>query len=147
MSNAEARAGFTLIEMMAVMMIIALVAALVVTFIPGTGRPGLKAVVMNTVSLLRRERLVAILTGGDRHVALDGEHRVLVGDGGDQVLIPSDVSIDILGTAEVWSGLVAVAVFHPDGASSGGALKFSREGVAYEVRINWYTGGVAIKAQ
>jgi general secretion pathway protein H len=35
--NADRRAGFTLIEVVAVMFIIALVAALVVTKMPGTG--------------------------------------------------------------------------------------------------------------
>jgi general secretion pathway protein H len=139
------KAGFTLIEMMAVMMIIAMVSSLVVMFIPGTGRAGLKAVVMNTVALLRRERLGAILTGSDRHVSLDGEQRILVGDSGDKVLIPSDVTVNILGADALWSGRLAVAAFHPDGASSGAALRFSREGVMYEVHVNWYTGGVAVE--
>jgi general secretion pathway protein H len=145
MSNADARAGFTLIEMMAVMMIVALVASLVIAMVPGTGRAGLKAVVMNTVALLRRERLGAILTSSERHVSLDGERRVLVGDGGDTVAIPSDVMVDVLGANALWAGRLAVASFHPDGASSGAAIKFSREGVEYEVRVNWYTGGVAIE--
>ncbi len=145
MSSADAKAGFTLIEMMAVMMIIAMVSALVVMFIPGTGRSGLKAVTMNTVALLRRERLGAILTGTDRHVSLDGEQRILVGDNGDRVFIPRDVSVNILGADAIWSGRLAVAAFHADGASSGGALRFSREGAEYEVHVNWYTGGVSVE--
>jgi general secretion pathway protein H len=143
---ASSKAGFTLIEMMAVMMIIALVASLVVTFIPGTGRAGLKAITMDTVALLRRERQGAILTGSDRHVSLDGERRILIGDGGDEVVIPSDVTVDVLGANAIWSGRLAVAAFHADGASSGAALKLSREGVAYEIHVNWYTGGVAVEA-
>src|SRR6201989_1342242 len=80
MSNTEARAGFTLIEMMAVMTLVALVSALVFAFVPGAGRAGLKGGTMNSVALLRRERLSAVMTGRERHVTLDGEHRVLVGD-------------------------------------------------------------------
>ena|SRR5882724_9426842 len=34
--------------------------------------------------------------------------------------------------------------FHPDGASTGAALKLSREKAEYEIRVNWCTGGVAI---
>lgn len=144
MSSVEGspKAGFTLIEMVAVMLIIALMSSLITTMIPGTGRAGLKAVVMNSVALLRRERAGAMMTGQDRHVALDGKDRRLVGDGGDQVPIPPDVIVDILGANEVWPQGLAVAAFHPDGASSGAALKFSREGISYEVRVNWYTGAV-----
>ncbi len=144
MSSADAKAGFTLIEMMAVMMIIALISSLVVTIIPGTGRAGLKAVVMNSAALLRRARVNAMMTGHDQHVALDDKDRRLIGDGGDQVEIPPDVVVDVLGTNQIWAEGVAVAAFHADGASTGTALKFSREGVSYEVRVNWYTGAVTI---
>ncbi len=128
------------------MMIIAMVASLSVMFIPGTGRAGLKAVVMNTAALLRRERQGSILTGRDRHVSLDSEQRMLIGDSGDRVVIPPDVAVNILGESAIWSGRLAVAAFHADGASSGAALRFSREGVMYEVHVNWYTGGVTIEA-
>ncbi len=142
--NVDRGAGFTLIEVMAVMLIIALVASLAVTMMPGTGRAGLKALTMQTASLLRRERLGAILTGRDREVSLDGERRILVGDGGDIVALPRDITLDILGIDALWSGRQAVVRFHPDGASTGAVLKLSREEAEYEIRVNWYTGGIAI---
>ncbi len=142
--NRDRGAGFTLIEVVAVMFIIALVAALAVTMMPGTGRAGLKAVTLQTASLLRRERLGAILTGRDREVSLDGKRRILVGDGGDIVALPRDVDVDILGIDALWSGRQAVVRFHPDGASTGVVLKLSHEKAEYEIRVNWYTGGVAI---
>ena len=142
----EGTAGFTLIEMVAVMLMIALIAALAVTHTRGTGRAQLEAVALQTAALFRRERLGAILTARNRQVSIDGEHRVLVGDGGDAVAIPRDVTIDILGLDERWSGRQAVVRFLPDGASSGTVVKFSREGIAYEVRVNWYTGSVTLEA-
>ena len=142
--NTDRAAGFTLIEVIAVMVIIALVASLAVTRMPGTGRAGLKALTLQTASLLRRERLGAILTGHDREVSLDGERRILVGDGGDIVALPRDITLDILGVDALWSGRQAVVRFHPDGASTGAVLKLSREEAEYEIRVNWYTGGVAI---
>ena len=141
---ADRRSGFTLIEVVAVMLIIALVASLAVTKIPGTGRGRLQAVALETAALLRRERLGAVMTGRDRQVSLDGEQRVLVGDGGDVVAIPRDVVIDMLGIDALWSGRQAVVRFHPDGASTGAVLKLSREKAEYEIRVNWYTGSVAI---
>jgi general secretion pathway protein H len=141
----DRKAGFTLIEVVAVMLIIALVASLAITMMPGTGRAQLKAVTLEAAALLRRERLGAILTGRDRHVSIDGERRVLVGDGGGAVAIPRDVTIDLLGANNLSMDRSAVVRFHPDGASSGAVLKLSREKAEYEIRVNWYTGGVSIE--
>ena len=142
--TSDQRAGFTLIEVVAVMLIIALVASLAVTTIPGTGRGRLKALTLETAALLRRERLGAVMTGRERQVSVDGEQRVLIGDGGDVVAVPRDVVLDILGIDALWSGRQAVVRFQPDGASTGAVLKLSREKAEYEIRVNWYTGGVAI---
>ena len=141
----ERNAGFTLIEMMAVMMIIALVAGLAVTMTPGTGRPGLESVALQTAALFRRERLGAVLTARDRSVSVDGDSRAFVGDGGDRVAIPRVVQVDVLGVDAQWSGRQAVVRFLPDGASSGTVVKLSRAGAAYEIWVNWYTGAVTLK--
>jgi len=93
----------------------------------GTGRGRLKALALETAALLRGERLGAVMTGESRQVSIDGEQRVLVGDGGDVVAVPRDVVLDILGIDALWSGRQAVVRFHPDGASTGAVLKLSRE--------------------
>ncbi len=98
MWSTDRSSGFTLIEVLAVMLIIALVASLVATTTPGTGRGQLKALTLEIAALLRRERLAAILSGRDRHVSLDGERRVLVGDAGEPIVVPRDVVINVLGT-------------------------------------------------
>jgi general secretion pathway protein H len=141
----DRRAGFTLIEVVAVMFMIALIASLAVTMMVGTGRGRLKALALETAALLRRERLGAVMTGQERRVSIDGEQRVLVGDGGDVVAVPRDVVLDVLGVDASWSGRQAVVQFHPDGGSTGAVLKLSREKAEYEIRVNWYTGGVAIE--
>jgi general secretion pathway protein H len=146
MWSTKRSAGFTLLEMVAVMAIIALTASLTLTTISGTGRVQLKAVAMRTATLLRHERLSAILTGQVRQVSLDGESRSFVGDSGEAVAIPRDVALDLLGTDEEWSGRRAVVRFYPDGASTGAALTLSREKAGYDIRVNWYTGSVAVAA-
>jgi general secretion pathway protein H len=108
MSSADRTAGFTLIEVVAVMLIVALVASLVITIPLGTGRAGLKAVTLETAALLRRERVGAILGGRARRVSLDGDRRVMVGDSGDTVAIPPDVVVALLGADAVWSERLAV---------------------------------------
>src|SRR6266568_7775635 len=100
MWSSDRKAGFTLIETVTVMLIIALMASLAITMMPGTGRARLKAVTLEAAGLLRRERLGAILTGRERQVAIDGERRVLIGDGGGTVAIPPDVAIDLLSASQ-----------------------------------------------
>lgn len=126
------------------MLIIALVASLVVTLTRGTGRAQLKALALETAALMRRERLGAILSGHARQVSIDGEQRAVVGDGRDAVLIPRDVVLDVLGVGEPRSGRTPLVRFEPDGASTGTVLKLSRQEAEYEIRVNWYTGAVAI---
>jgi general secretion pathway protein H len=145
--NAGREAGFSLIEVVAVMLIIALLSALAVAMMPGTGRAQLKAVTLQAAALFRRERLGAVLTGRNRVVSLDTERRALAGDGGDVVAIPRDVVVNVLGVDERWAGRQTVVRFHPDGASTGTVLRLSHQGAEYEIRVNWYTGGVAVETR
>src|SRR5262249_2332184 len=101
----------------------------------------LKAVTMEAASLFRRERAAAVLTRSERHIRLDATSRRLVGEDGTAA-IPADVTVDLLGADN--AGGAGDLVFYPDGESSGGAVRFSREGAEYEVRVNWYSGGVAV---
>jgi len=145
-SSIRRAAGFTLVELMAVMLIVALVASLVIAMAPGTGRAGLKAVTLQSAALLRRERMAAVLGGRARRVALDTARRLLVGDGGDVVVIPRDLTVDVLGADAIWDGRRAVVRFDPDGGSTGAVLRLSHAKAEYEIRVNWYTGGVAVLA-
>ncbi len=147
MHNTDREAGFSLIEVVAVMVIIALLTGLAVAMMPGTGRAQLKAMTLETAALFRRERLGAVLTGRNRVVALDGDRRALVGDGGGVVAIPRDVVVNALGVDEQLAGRQTVVRFHPDGASTGTVLRLSRGDAEYEIRVNWYTGGVAVEAR
>jgi general secretion pathway protein H len=146
MSNIERRAGFTLIEMMAVMLIIALLSGLAVTMTAGSGRARLKATALDAVALLRRERLGAMLSGRPQHVALDREKRELIGESGGKVVLPRDVELAILSAEGAPGQMQPIVRFLPDGASSGAVLTFARERAEYEVRVNWFTGGVSIDA-
>jgi general secretion pathway protein H len=143
MSSAEGRAGFTLVETLGVMLIIALIATLAMPTGRGTGRGQLKALALETADLMRRERVGAVLTRRLRHVSVDGDARMLVGDGGKRIAIPADVVLDVLGV-EAWAGRRALVRFETDGSSSGTVLRLARRDLAYEIRVNWYTGGVTI---
>jgi general secretion pathway protein H len=146
MSRIDRRSGSTLIEMLAVMTIIALMSGLAVTLTRGSGRARLKAVAIETAGLLRRERLSAMMSGQPRHVALDREKRALLGESGGKVLVPDDVEVSLLGVDSSAGSLRAVVRFEPDGASTGAVLAFAREKARYQIRVNWFTGSVSIDA-
>ena len=112
--TANRQDGFTLIEVAAVMLIVALLASLVLTLTPGTGRAQLKALALHTAALMRRERLDAILTGRTHRVVLDGEKRIFVGDGGNWVPVPRDITLDVLGVDEQFAGNALVNASSPD---------------------------------
>ena len=129
-------AGSTLIEMMAVMLIIAMLASLVVATVPGTGRGSLKA-----LTLQNRSAAATRATCGDSHRAEPPRvaRRQYAHDrrAGRYDRDPRDVRVDVIGVNELWSGRQAVVRFEPDGASTGSVLKFSWENVRYEVDVNW----------
>lgn len=129
---------------MGVMLIIAFIATLIMPLTRGTGRGQLKALTLETADLLRRERVGAVLSRRLRHVSIDGERRVLIGDGGRTVAIPNDVVLDVMGANEAWAGRRSLVRFETDGSSSGIVLKLARDDLAYQIRVNWYTGGVTI---
>ena len=142
--STERRRGFTLIEMLAVMLIVALVSLLAVAMAPGTGRAQLEAVGLRIGALLRRERMRAMLTGRDRWVTLDPGHRRLVAEGGDAVAIPRDVVLDVIAADQSSTAGLAAVSFHPDGGSSGGILRLSRDRGSVEIHVNWYMGNVVV---
>jgi general secretion pathway protein H len=74
------------------------------------------------------------------------DNRQLVGQAGS-VAIPNDVVLVILGAKALLRERQSIVRFHPDGASSGTVLRLSREGAGYEVRVNWFTGGVVVGEQ
>jgi general secretion pathway protein H len=146
MSSIDRRAGFTLVETMAVMMIVALVSSLVVAWGSGSGRARLKAVALEAAALLRRERLGAMLSGKPRYVALDVPARALIGESGGKLAVPQDVSLDLLAAEGASDDLRAVARFEPDGASTGAVLAFAKESARYDVRVDWFSGKVSVDA-
>ncbi len=147
MSAKNAQAGFTLLEMVCVLAMVGLLAALALPAIPrGTSSARLAAYATDIAALLKHDRNVALRSHLRVATTLDSE-RGVVRSGADAsaVDIPSDVSFNAL-LAERCDGrkVGSTIDFFPSGVSCGGVIDISRQGVGFQIRVNWLTGGIEV---
>lgn len=139
--------GFTLIEVVCALAIMALVAAVVLPAIPrATSRGRLEGYATEVAALLIADRNAAIRRRAEIATALDPDARsIRSGAGSDRIQLPRDVAFDAL-LAQTCNGREAGATirFFPSGMSCGGTIQLRRGAVGYQVRVNWLTGGVEV---
>jgi general secretion pathway protein H len=140
-------AGFTLIEIICVLAIVALLASLILPAIPrGTSRAALEAYALQTASILRADRDAAIRRRARVTTALSSRERTVVsGAGAGSARFPADVAFDAL-LAQTCAGRAAGTTidFFPSGMSCGGTVGLRRGDAGYQVRVNWLTGDVEV---
>lgn len=143
----DAEAGFTLLEIVCVMAIIAMLALLILPAIPhGTSRTRLQAFALQTASLLKADRLAAMQRRTRVATVLDPQARAIRSGATNAVIVlPADVGFDAL-LASVCNqrGVSRSIDFFPSGMSCGGAVQLMRPGGGFQVRVNWLTGGVEV---
>ena len=147
--TASDEAGFTLLDTVAVLAIVAILAALALPHWPrGTSRPQLEAYALSVAALLKADRNAALARRERVATRLDVSAReVESGAGAGLVRLPEDVAFDALVAQTCAGGENGSAIaFLPSGMSCGGSIALARPGAAYHVRVNWLTGGVEIVA-
>jgi general secretion pathway protein H len=145
--NESAEQGFTLLEMVCVLAIIALLAAVLLPFIPReTSRSRLQAYALQAATLLKADRDAAI----SRHVSVAtlvdaGSRAIRSGASPASIRIPADVRFDAVlpQTCQRQAALSTIRFF-ANGTSCGGTIALTRFDAGYEVRVNWLTGRVEI---
>jgi general secretion pathway protein H len=139
--------GFTLIEMVCVLAIMALMAALVFPAIqPGTTPAEVDAYAMRIASLLKADRYAAMRSGSPVATLLNAHAKtVKSGAGSGWVQLPAGIGFDAV-LAKRCSGVNTSSgiAFFPSGMSCGGVIALARPGLSVEIRVNWLTGGVEI---
>jgi general secretion pathway protein H len=150
LNDAEDREdGFTLLEVVCVIAILALLAAIVAPILPhGTSRARLESYALATAALLKADHAAALRRQTQIETNVNAAARVVrSGATGQVVHLPDDVSIDALLPARCGQNRAGSAIhFFSTGMSCGGVITLSRLGIAYQVRVNWLTGGVEIVA-
>ncbi|MEJ5347079.1 MAG: prepilin-type N-terminal cleavage/methylation domain-containing protein [Desulfosoma sp.] len=134
--------GFTLVELLVVLAIVALSLTLVITTVGGgLGRKEERRFVMELGGLLRKARQHAVAGGLAVAVVFSEEdRRCWIEDFKDEGLsIPREVEVEALGALRA-DGMFYL-FFYPDGASSGAELTVRRRGVVLgRIRVDPLTG-------
>lgn len=146
-SGSNAEEGFTLLEMVCIVAIIAMLTAVLLPNIPrNTSRPRLEAYALETASLLKADRTAAIRHRVQIATQIDAGARSLrSGSTGRILRIPDDVAVNaILPNRCNDRPALSTISFFPTGMSCGGTVTLSRLSTSYEIRVNWLTGGIEI---
>jgi general secretion pathway protein H len=143
----EGKRGFTLLEMIGVLAVIAMLAAVLLPLIPHqTSRSRLQAYALETATLLKADRNAAIRRQADVVTLVDaGARSIRSGTSGETIRIPEDVQFDALlpQTCRQQAALSTISFF-ANGTSCGGTIALTRLDAGYEVRVNWLTGRIEI---
>jgi general secretion pathway protein H len=146
-ANRASERGFTLLEMVCVLALIAMLAAILLPFVPRqTTQSRLQGYALQAAALLKEDRNAAIRRGTGIATLVDPGSRVIrSGAGADMIRIPDDVHFEAVlpRTCDQREALSTIRFF-ASGMSCGGAVALTRADVGYEVRVNWLTGRVEI---
>jgi general secretion pathway protein H len=136
--------GFTLLELLVALVILALGSAIVVAGIPDwQGRTELREAAAGIERLLVQARDEAMRGEGAVAVEYDAEgRRVGIPALNQWREVPGGLSIDVLGTAAALDPEVLAIVFLGDGTSTGGAIRLGRGSRSVTLRVAWLTGGI-----
>lgn len=140
-SQADSEAGFTLLELLAVLAILALTATAVIY---GGQRSGdsarVRAFLVNAEAMFRDARTAAIENQKETAVLIEADGRRLsFPQGGRALDVPPGVTVDAR-IAVPEGGETPGVRFFPSGGSTGGELSFAFRGRGYSLKINWLTG-------
>jgi general secretion pathway protein H len=146
-SRAGSEAGFTLLEMVCVLAIVGLLAAVLLPAIPmHTSRSRLEAYAIEAATLLKADRNAAISRGLEVTTLVDaGSRSVRSGASGQTVRVPEDVRFEALLPRSCNNRPVVASIsFFASGMSCGGVIALTHLDAAYEVRANWLTGRIEV---
>ncbi len=152
MSNGGTAQGFTLLELMVVLVIAALMIAVVPPLLSAVGLSSqVRGAARELAAGLRMARSEAVTTAQPAVVTIDLDKRdfSVTGHSGRRSL-PASKKVKIrLYTArsQLIDGRRGRIRFFPDGSSTGGHVALIEGHTEYRVNVNWLTGRVSIDTQ
>ena len=139
-------AGFTLLEIIVVLVIMGLIAGLVASRGPQRSR-GLeaRAAIASVVEALRAARGQAIAGNRPVLIAVNGARRSVAVQGGPTLQFPPEVTLTAAAgpTGEPSEKLAGIR-FTPEGGSSGGRIVLADGKRQVRIAVDWLTGRVSV---
>ncbi len=137
--------GFTLIEMLAVIVLLAIGATITAVSLHGRGRGELNTAAQSIAAGLRDTRTRAMAHGQPEWFTLDLQTHTYEVPGRDPRGLPAAATLQAT-TAAVGKQVPGIARigYFPDGSSSGGHIVLSENRRALRVDVDWLTGAVTI---
>jgi len=145
--NPQRNAGVSLLELMIVLMIMAIVAAMVVPmFGSGVSNTQLRSAARQLASGLRLARSEAVAQRRETFLVLDvAGRRFKVDRDPQEHVLPRDVDLKLYtAQKDLVDEKVGSIRFYPDGGSNGGRITVGSGERKYEIDVDWLTGRVAI---
>jgi general secretion pathway protein H len=146
-SSEGAAAGFTLLEMTAVIAIVAMLAAILLPVLPRTtSRQRLAGYAVEAAALLKADRTAAVRRNVAVSAQVDAQRRLIrSGATGRTLQIPADVNFEaaLPRTCNERPAHSTISFF-ATGMSCGGTITLSRLGTGFDIRVNWLTGGIEV---
>ena len=138
-------AGFTLIEMLVVLVVLGLLVGLIVARGPPRSQAlSMRAAVGGVAQELRQARAQAIAGNRRLTVGFDGRRHSYTVEGGAERPLPPALGFTIAAPEGAPPGASGRIVFAPDGSASGGSILFAEGARRQQVTVAWLTGRVSV---
>jgi len=146
MSRAFREEGFTLVEMLVVLGLVALLLAISLPYATTSGDARkLDAAAEIVASKLRETQAAALFSNRERSLMVElAARRLVQTDPGKMFDLPDGMDVQIITVENEILTDAGVFRFFPDGGSTGGKFILSKGGLKREIAISWLTGAVVV---
>jgi len=138
----ERQRGFTLLEILVVLVLIGLMVSMVgLSLSKSVSRTEVRNASRNVLSAIRYTRTRALVTHKEQVLMIDLEKRTVSAPDQKPVQLPEGIELGMItAEREQQSETVAGIRFFPDGGSTGGKILLTVGEREYEIHIQWLTG-------
>lgn len=146
-SSTQGQRGFTLVELLVVLVIAALALSLVGTSISrNISGAEMRTAARKVAASLRYTRTQAILSKSEQVFLVDTEKRTFKAADRETEELPEGMNVELnTARSELTSESAGGIRFYPDGGSTGGNVRLEANGRVYQVSVTWLTGEASLE--